>query len=206
VKRLGVLLLAAGLAGCSLPSADLPPTITYRLSVPALPPAAARRPVHLVVHVAYVAPEIASEAIVLDLPGHRLDRIANARWPAPLPAYVQQQLIRAFSRSGAFRHVSDAPVPGGINYQLRLELLDFQAASTREDGAPRIRVRIHAVLQRLDEVAPRHETVIRATAEAVAAERRQQAIAAAFDQAFAAVVRDLAEGVEAALAREDEDH
>ncbi len=198
--RLGVLLLAAGLAGCSLPSADLPPTTTYRLAVPALPPAAARRPVHLVVHVAYVAPEIAAEAIVLELPGHRLDRIANARWPAPLPAYVQQQLIRAFSRSGAFRHVSDAPVPGGINYQLRLELLDFQAATARQDAAPRIRVRIHAVLQRLDEVAPRRATVIRATAEAAAAERRMQAIAAAFDQAFDDVVRRLAADVHAALA------
>jgi len=198
--------LVIGLAGCSLPSADLPPTTTYRISVPALPPAPATRAVHLVVHVAYVAPEIASDAIVLGLPGQRLDRVANARWPAPLPAYVQQQLIRAFSHSGAFRYVSDAPVPGGVNYQLRLELLDFQADTPRSAGAPRVQVRIHSILQRLDEVAPRSDTVIRASAEIPASEPRMQAITAAFDQAFGVVARRLATGVYAALAPRREEN
>ncbi len=93
MRRLLLPALLLGLGACSLPTSQVPPATVYRLSVPVLS-AAPRRPVHLVVDVAYTAPELDTDAIVIELPGHRLDAVAAARWPASLPRYVQQQLIR----------------------------------------------------------------------------------------------------------------
>ena len=202
MRRLLLPALLLGLGACSLPTSQVPPATVYRLSVPALS-AAPRRPVHLVVDVAYTAPELDTDAIVIELPGHRLDTVAAARWPVSLPRYVQQQLIRAFSRSGAFRQVSDTPVPGAINYRLRLDVLDFRVDETDDPASPTVRVRLHGLLQRLDEIEPGGGVALPAEARQAAGTRRMQAIMAAFDTAFAQAAGRLAAGVMAALPAAD---
>ena len=186
---------------CSLPRAEAPDTTTYRLSVPTLAPAtgASRLPITLVVALGYVAPEIQGQGIVIQHGDQRLDDVAGARWPAPLPAYLRQQLIRGFVAGGGLRLVADAPVAGAVNYRLRLDILDFQIVEDAAEAPPGVHVRIQAVLQRLDKVAPRSETVIRAEARVPAEARRMSAIVRAFDQAFADVAQRLAAGLYAAL-------
>jgi len=198
VKPYWFLCLALLLPACSLPTSDQPTKTRYRLNVPELPVSASPYPAHLAVDMGYVAPELAGAEIVVQEPGNRLDHVAAAGWPAPLPAYLQQQIIRAFAASDLVAHVSDAPVAGSASYQLMLELLDFRVVRT-EGEPPRVRVRIHALLQRLDRIEANQERVFRAEAEVPAAAERMSAIMPAFDQAFAQVVGELAAGVRTAL-------
>ena len=189
-------------AACSLPQAEAPAVTTYRLGVPSLAPPAGRPPLPLtlVVDLGYVAPEIQGQGIVIQQGGLRQDEVAGARWPAPLPAYVKQQLIRGFVAGGGLRMVGDAPVAGAVNYRLRIEILDFQIVEDAAAAPPRVHVRIQAVLQRLDEVAPHSETAIGAEALVQAEARRMSAIVQAFDQAFARVAQRLAADVFEVLA------
>ncbi len=200
IRKTGLLLaLALLLPACSLPRADMPAIDTWRLEAPRLAPAdGITRPSTLAIDLAYVAPELVTQSIVIQRRGYRLDEVANARWPVPLPAYVKQQLIRGFAAGEGFRLVADAPVGGAVNHQLRLELLDLQLEETDDDGL-RAHVRIHGVLQRLDEVSDDSETVIRAEAEVPVAERRVSAILPAMNRAFEDAAAELAAGVFAAL-------
>ena len=182
------------LSACSLPRAEAPDMTTYRLSAPTLaPPGGAEPlPITLIVDLGYVAPEIQGQGIVIQHGDLRLDEVAKARWPAPLPAYLKQQLIRGFVAGDGLRVVADAPVAGAVNYRLRPDILDFQIVEDAADASPRVDVRIQAVLQRLDEVAPHSETAIRAEAHVPAEARRMSAITRAFDQAFAEVAERIA--------------
>ncbi len=186
---------------CSLPQAKVSEMTTYRLGVPTLAPPSggSPRPLTLVVDLGYVAPEIQGQGIVIQQPDLRQDEVAGARWPAPLPAYVKQQLIRGFVAGGGLRMVGDAPVAGAVNYRLRIEILDFQIVEEAAENPPRVHVRIQAVLQRLDEVAPRSETAIGAEALVPAEARRMSAIVHAFDKAFAKVTDRIAQMTFSAL-------
>ena len=191
-------------AACSLPQAKAPAMTTYRLGVPTLAPpsSGSPRPLTLVVDLGYVAPEIQGQGIVIQQEDLRQDEVAGARWPAPLPAYVKQQLIRGFVAGGGLRMVDDAPVAGAVNYRLRITILDFQIVEDAAGKPPRAHVRIQAVLQRLDEVAPHSETAIGAEALVPAEARRMSAIISAFDKAFAEVAERIAQATFSALPAE----
>ena len=199
-----ILLAFLLLSACSLPQAKAPDVTTYRLGVPTLDPPSdgSPLPLTLVVDLGYVAPEIQGQGIVIQQPDLRLDEVAGARWPAPLPAYVKQQLIRGFVAGRGLRMVGDAPVAGAVNYRLRIEILDFQIVEDAVEAPPRVHVRIQAVLQRLDEVAPDSETVIVAEALVAAEARRMTFLVRAFDQAFADVAARIAQATFATLSAE----
>ncbi len=202
MRHLVLLSLLILSAACTLPQAKVPDVTTYRLNAPTLAPpdGHAPLPLALVVDTGYVAPEIQGQGIVIQQGDLRLDQVAGARWPAPLPAYLKQQLIRGLAAGGGLRAVADAPVAGAVNYRLRLDILDFQIVEKAVDAPPRVHVRIQAVLQRLDEVAPHSETVIHTEALVPAEARRMTTIVRAFDQAFARVAQQLATDVFAVLA------
>jgi len=202
MKRLFLLVCLLLPVACSLPQAKPSDVTIYRLSVPVLAPPSGTPPrsVVLVVDPGYMAPEIAGQAIVVQQADLRLNEVAEARWPVPLPAYLKQQLIRGFAAGKGFHLVADAPVGGTVNQRLRFEILDFQIEDhDTNPSPPSVHVRIQAILQRLDEVSPHSETVIIAEARVPAEERRMAAIVRAFDRAFTEVAQRIAEGVFAAL-------
>jgi ABC-type uncharacterized transport system auxiliary subunit len=198
MKRLLVLLplLVAGCGG--LLKSSSPPETVYSPSVGAVSPLTPLLDAVLIVARPDAAPGLDGDAIVLALPDHRRDRIASARWAAPLPELIQAHLVVALGTRGGWRTVvSDRSAFNGA-YLLQTEIRQFSADYDRSGPAPVVHVLLHVELGRLRDRSLLAS--IDAAGEARATSDRQSAIVAAFDAALAAATDTLGTKVHAATA------
>ncbi len=184
MKRLLVVLpLLFGGCGGLLKSSS-PPEIVYSPAVGATTALAPVLDAVLVIGRPDAAPGLDGDAIVLDLPDHRRERIAGARWAAPLPEMLQSHLVVALGARGGWRAVvSDRSAFNGA-YLLQTEIRQFSADYGGSGQAPVVHVLLHAELGRLGDRSL--VASLDAAGEARATADRQSAIVAAFDAALAA--------------------
>jgi cholesterol transport system auxiliary component len=198
MKRLLVLLplLVAGCGG--LLKSISPPETVFSPTVGAASPLTPSLDAVLVVARPDAAPGLDGDAIVLGLPDHRRDRIAAARWAAPLPELIRAHLVMALGARGGWRTVvSDRSAFNGA-YLLQTEIRQFSADYDGGGSAPVVHVLLHAELGRLRDRSLLAS--IDAAGEARATGDRQSAIVAAFDAALAAATDTLGTRVHAATA------
>ena len=190
------------LSGCGglLKSHEVP-ALTYTPAMHAAEPLKALVSV-LVVARPEAAPGLDSDSITVALPDRRLDRLAGARWSAPVPELVQDYLVRYLSsRTGWRAVVSDRSAFTGT-YLLQTDIRAFSAQYAQRGQPPRVQVWLHGELGRsLDRQLL---TSIDATAEAQATEDRQSAVVAAYEAALEAAARKLSDSAYAACAAADE--
>ena len=198
MKRL-LVVLPLLLGGCgSLLKSSSPPETVYSPVVGAAGALAPALDAVLIIGRPDAAPGLEGDAIVLSLPDHRRDRIAGARWAAPLPEMLQSHLVVALGARGGWRAVvSDRSAFNGA-YLLQTEIRQFSADYSGTGAAPVVHVLLHVELGRLSD-----RTLVAsldAAGEARATAPRQAAIVAAFDAALAAATESLGAKVHAATA------
>lgn len=75
-----------------------------------------------------------------------MDYYANAVWPDRLTDLVRDLTVRAFETSGRISSVAADSVGAHADYELEMELRNFEARYDTADGAPVAVVRLHAKL------------------------------------------------------------
>jgi cholesterol transport system auxiliary component len=188
---------AALLAGCASGfERNVPEPRVYRLAAPTLP-AAAPLAADLQVLRPVVAPGLRTERIATAWPGQRLDYYAGARWSGELGALIQGVAVQALASSGGLRSVEGEPARFRASHVLALEVRRFEA-DYAAGNPPMVRVEMAA---RLGRNAERQVLATwTATGEAAAAANTLGEVTAAFDQAFAVALADIALKTHAAIA------
>jgi cholesterol transport system auxiliary component len=182
-------------ASCSLPKSDIKPVSIYTIQVPTPAISSVTVPAHMVIGVTYVSPILDTNRIIIKPEPNRYDHVANAAWPATTSALIKDLMTRTFLDSKAFRSVSTAPVAGAINYNLNLQIYDFEAVYEAGKKTPAIHVRLTGTLTRLDIHSPTIETTFRVAAVSEAADNTMTAIIEAFESAFQQVALDMQNAV-----------
>jgi len=189
-----VAVLLAGCAGGF--ERNEPEPRVYRLTVPTVPAVA---PLAADLHVLrpVVAPGLRTDRIATSWPGQRLDYYAGARWSGELGVLVQGGAVQALASSGALRSVEGEPARFRASHVLALEVRRFEA-DYAAGNPPVVRVEIAARLGRnTDRQVLASWTAL---SEAAAAANTLGEVTAAFDQAFAAALTDIALHAHAAIA------
>ena len=182
---------ALSLSACVSLLPESTPSAVYRLSSPA-PRAWSGTEWTVIEVVPPLAPSgLAGDEIALQMEDHHIAYMAGARWIAPAPRLLQSLIVDTFNASDA-RLAPSLPDDGvRADYELRLDLREFEAIYDNGDGnAPLVRVRINARL-----VAANGRHFVGSSdfvSEVRASTNRIGAIVAAFDQASTQVSRDLA--------------
>lgn len=187
-------MLLAGCAGGF--ERNVPEPRVYRLAAPTVP-AAAPLAADLQVLRPVVAPGLRTERIATAWPGQRLDYYAGARWSGELGVLIQSLAVQTLASSGDLRSVEGEPGRFRSSHVLVLEVRRFEADYAAGDP-PVVRVEIAAKLGRNSD----RQVLAAWTAagEAAAVANTLGEVTAAFDQAFAAVLTDIALQTHAAIA------
>lgn len=185
------------LAGCAGGfERNVPEPRVYRLAAPTVPTAAPLA-ADLQVLRPVVAPGLRTERIATAWPGQRLDYYAGARWSGELGMLIQGVAVQTLATSGGLRSVEGEPGRFRASHVLALEVRRFEA-DYAAGSPPLVRVEIAAKLGRnTDRVVLASWT---ATGEAAAAANTLGEVTAAFDQAFAAALTDIALKTHAGIA------
>ncbi len=190
-----LLLSAALLPGCagSLLKTRLPAVATYRLDcadcVPESAPGA-RIDADLAVLRPRVRAGLDSERIAVLYPDRRQDHYADAAWNGSLPVVLQDLLVEAFRRQGAFRSVDADAAPLAARYWLAIRVVDFQAEYAAE-GPPVAHVHFVGEIGEAGAGAGRVIANLDAEVRRPAAANRLGEVVAAFDAATDAALHTL---------------
>jgi cholesterol transport system auxiliary component len=87
-----------------------------------------------------------SDRIALLQPDGSMDYYAKATYPDRLPALVQRALLEGFEASGRIDAVAREEDALHADYNLLVEVRDFQAVYAQPDGAPAVLVTLNAKL------------------------------------------------------------
>jgi cholesterol transport system auxiliary component len=134
---------------------------------------------------------LAGDDVALLMEGRHLAYMQGAQWISPTPRIMQNLVIDTFNAHGS--QLAPVRPEDGVRaeYELRLDLREFEAAYDQGAGqAPTVRVRIAARLISADGRDLVGGQVF--TAHARASANRSRAIIDAFDQAAGQATRDLA--------------
>jgi cholesterol transport system auxiliary component len=193
--------LAATLGACtgSFFKSNQPPPSTYLLSVKPRPaPGGAALPVDLTVVLPRVRTGLDTDRIAALYPDGKLDYFARARWSGPLDEVVQDLVLQSFR--GRFRNVSTDTSAFSGGYWLELDVVDFQAEydGSKPDGAPSVHVQLIA---RVGNAGDRRMLGhFEADARQPAADNRQGAVIAAYDDAANRALGEIVEDTTQTLA------
>jgi ABC-type uncharacterized transport system auxiliary subunit len=199
MRMLSVVLASITLSACiSGLNSKLPERQSYRLGA-LIAPTDAAVPVtatdvpnaasSLEIMLPSAAPGLAREEIAVLRSGERLDFYTNARWAAPATAMLQTLLIDRLRDARRFANVESDAGPFAAKYVLSLELQHFEAVYDAA-GAPNIEVALVCTLGRRADRSV--VTSFTAHSEVRAEADRMQAVVAAFDQATAQVLTQIA--------------
>jgi ABC-type uncharacterized transport system auxiliary subunit len=207
ICRLGAALAVIALAACvSGLNSKIPAKQIYVLEgASATPDAAATAPAaaapavappsaadSLEVLMPSAAPGLERADIAVLRPGQRFDFYTNARWAVPAPSMLQSLVVDRLRDARRFSSVESDTGPFSAQYVLSLELQHFEAVYDAS-GVPTVRVALVCTLgRRTDRNVIASFTVrseIRAEAD------RMQAVVAAFEQASAQVLAQMAADV-----------
>ncbi len=124
--------------------------------------------------------------VVVDAPHHRT-HYRGVGWTTTAPRLVQYYLADSLDRSGLFAHVmtDDSVIPS--DYQLELELQEFQVDLTT--GTPRVMIRLDATLLRSSNYQPLRTMPLQR--EVSAAGQDLQGIVAIFNEQMHSITQEL---------------
>ncbi len=197
VRRLGILALwlcaFCSLAGCgSLISVGGPESDLYNLT-PERNYSEGLPTVHwqLVVEEPLATGGFDNNRIAVRPSPTELKYFSGARWSERAPRMVQNLIVQSFEDSGKIVAVGRQVIGLRSDYNLKLELREFQAELQGEDSSPQIRVRINAKLVR----QPRQEILASKNFEQVVPckGRGMKEVVGGFDLALGRVIRELVE-------------
>lgn len=183
-----VMLLA--LAGCSGLLGSGGPAHLYRITPKSsYPPDLPRRSVQLLIDVPLAPAGLDTSRIALTRSPISIDYFADSEWTERAPLLIQTALLQSFENSRAITAIDRESVSLRADFILRPEIRHFEAVYDSPNGAPEVWVSINVRL-----INPSDRDVVAQSAF----ERRQRAsandlpsIAAAFDEAVGAVMRDI---------------
>ncbi|MGF1463433.1 MAG: ABC-type transport auxiliary lipoprotein family protein [Maricaulaceae bacterium] len=190
------------LGGCVSVLPEPEAVAIYRLpSAPPGPKRAITRDLAVVLAPPPIAsPALSGDRIALEDAAGRLGYITGARWDAPAPRVVQEAVLAAFEASAA-GPVAVKPQDGAqADYDLRSDLLAFEAKATSETGPLEVRVILRA---RLVDVRRRQLVAARRFDQRAPAKSRDiTALRGAFSEATNAAARAIADWSEQVTAAE----
>ncbi len=201
MRRVTIIVVASALcAGCfgSVLKSGVEPPDLYRLDLPGA--VAGGTALSLAISVSRPrAPEsLDTSRIAVVKPGNGFDYVADARWSDPAPQVVQQLLVDALGAPGRFAAAAAAPSHLPADLLLETSLRRFEAVYADVAAAPTVVVELRASL--LDVRKGTRLASFDSRAEVAAARNDRTAVVAAFEQAAARAVEDVAERVRAAAA------
>ena len=192
IKPVLIALAALSVSACVSLLPESTPSAVYRLSSPeARAWTGEGRTV-----IAIVPPQaprgLAGDEIAIQMADGHIAYMAASRWIAPAPRILQTLVVDTFNASDS-RLAPVLPEDGvRADYELRLDLREFEAVYDQGDGrAPLIRVRLAARLVARDGRRLAGSSVF--VGEARASANRVGSIVAAFDQAATQVSRELSD-------------
>jgi cholesterol transport system auxiliary component len=197
-RALALLPAAAALAGCVTLFPKTPPAQLYRFEAQ-VPPAqaAAAGPEVLVQESSLDFDQAAGGDRLLTTTGDEVAYVAGARWASPASELFDAAVAHGFDAAGG-RVRLVPPGPAHVAYRLKLAVTRFEAEYANGAGAPpTIQVRLHAVLERQDDLSIVGEKDFDEPASAT--ENRVGAMVAAYDQATSKTVADLVSWVAATV-------
>jgi len=155
MRTLGYALLVVSMAGCAsiVPQGDAP--TLYNLTPKTTLDDGPEAEFQLVIEEPVASGGLDTSRIVLRPSPTRLEYFADARWTDRAPIMVQTVLIESFESSQRIVAVGRESIGLRSDYNLKLELREFQAEYFSEDEIPSVRVRINAKLVR----QPRQEII-----------------------------------------------
>jgi cholesterol transport system auxiliary component len=120
-----------------------------------------------------------------------LKYFAGARWSERAPRMVQNLIVQSFEDSGKIIAVGRQIIGLRSDYNLKLELREFQAEVYREGEPPQVRVRINAKMVR----QPRQEIIASKNFEQLVTcqGRGMKEVVGSFDLALGRVIREMVE-------------
>lgn len=139
------------LTGCGIAPAVpqlyvLRPTLNFAPDLP-------DRRAQIVVAVPESPQSLDTVRIALSKSATTIDYFANAAWPDRVPLLIQGHLVEAFERSGKIIAVGRDNGALRADYQILLELRNFEASYAGDAQKPRILVRLDAKLVHLPDRA-----------------------------------------------------
>lgn len=204
MKQWPAIILSCSLvSGCgSFLQSDIPTPVSYVLA----PAPAAAKPVEsyaslvdLSIGRPDVGPGLDTQRIAV-LRGRELDYYRGAQWGARTAEMIQTLIVASLQDQRMFRSVTPEQSRVSGEYQLDLEVRDFQAEYADGKLLPAVRV---GLVGRLIRISDRQllETVVAATTRDVA-DNRLTEVAAAFESAGQWVALELARQTSAAIVRD----
>jgi len=174
-----LLLLTA--CGSLLPK-GAPAPRQYTLNAPRNVETGARLPVRLQILIPQATPGLETERIVLRNTDNQVDYFADTKWTGTLTALVQSLLVESFDNSHRLESVGSDLVAINQNYNLLIEIRDFQAEYIKGSSTPRAHIRLIAKLIKSDmnDVL----TTVTYNETAMASGNNLQEIIPAFDEAW----------------------
>ncbi|HWA68215.1 MAG TPA: ABC-type transport auxiliary lipoprotein family protein [Rhizomicrobium sp.] len=183
------LTLAATLSGCGgnlLGPPDAGTIYPLRPGFPAAPAGGDKVNWSLAVLRPDVPGGLDSDRIALLQPDGSMDYYAKATYPDRLPATVQRALLEGFEASGRVDAVAREEDALHADYNLLVEVRDFQAVYAVQDGVPAVMVSLNVKLTTAH--GRRIIAVTTVTQKAAASVNSAGAAVAALEQALAAAV------------------
>ena len=140
-------LLAAALAGCTLPQDQSPPAQTYLLEVGTFAPTPVRRASGKTLLVAppKAAPGFDSNRMAFTRQPPKLDYYRDSVWSDAPARMLLPILVRAFEATGAFKAVISPPAPGLANLRVDVDVIRLQQEFMTQPSRVRLMTRIKVV-------------------------------------------------------------
>jgi cholesterol transport system auxiliary component len=132
--------------------------------------------------------EAAADDRILTVTGGQAAFIADSRWVAPASVLFNEAVSNAFDAQPGRVRLLARGQQGKFAYVLRLDVRQFETVYPAPDAAPTVAVRVHAALNRADQVMVGEQEF---EARVAAGDNRVSAIAAAYDRAVADVIGKL---------------
>lgn len=183
---------AAALGGCALPGSGEPPQLytltpktTFDTSLPVVE-------WQLIVERPVASAGLNTQRIALQRTPVTLDYFAHADWTDTAPDMVQSLLIESFESTGKIKAVSRESTQLRPDYELQLELREFQAEYDDDSGKPPlIRVRLNGKLIRMPDRSIVGNDTVERTVRANGNDMEN--VVLAFDDALGKVMKRIVE-------------
>ena len=183
--------VAAAVAGCTLPGGGEPPQLytltpksTFESGLPSVD-------WQLIVERPISSAGLNTQRIALQRTPVTLDYFAHADWTDTAPQLIQSLLIESFENTGRIKAVSRESTQLRPDYELQLELREFQAEYDKSGQPPLVRVRLNAKLIRMPDRSIVGGHTVERTVRSQSGD--MSSIVLAFDDALGKVMKRIVE-------------
>lgn len=188
-EALSVIVLAAGLAGCTLaPAADPPVTSALLDQMPSQVPHRSAGTSTVLVFPPEARPAVDTPQMAYSLRPHHLAYYAQNQWAETPPQMLQPLVVRTLEATGAFRAVVTSPHPGAYALGLRTEITELVQDFAQDPPTVRLSLRLRLSDGSANRVLATREITVRQPMQ----QRNPQAGVAAANAAMASALEQLA--------------